>query len=135
MAKFIDHKLQRTFSTTRSKSRLLVILSISICGATLPFAIPHILVGHGLHAAIHIISISLGTFLSVVGLYTYKSFKTTRLFLMMCAFYAVTAAETFSFMNMVFPFVPSNVGLDGLISHTLILLMLTFFVIGIFRSD
>ena len=135
MSKIKDDKLQRTFSTTRSKSKLLVILSISICGATIPFAIPHIILGHGLHAAIHIISIALGTFLSVVGLFTYKSFKTTRLFLMMCEFYAVTAAETFSFLNLVFPFIPSNVGLDGLISHTLILLMLAFFVIGIFRSD
>jgi len=114
---------------------LLVILSISICGATIPFAIPHILVGHGLHAVIHITSIALGTFLSVIGLFAYKTFKTTRLFLMMCAFYAVTAAEAFSFLNLIFPFVPSNVGLDGLIAHTLILLMLTFFVIGIFRSD
>lgn len=127
--------MQRTFTTTNSKSKLLVILSIGICGATLPFAIPHIIVGHGLHAAIHIISMALGTFLSVVGLFTYKSFKTTRLFLMMCAFYAVTAAETFSYLNMVFPFVPTNFGLDGLISHTLILSMLAFFVIGIFRSD
>lgn len=93
------------------------------------------LVGHGLHAAIHIISIALGTFLCVVGLFTYRSFKTTRLFLMMCAFYAVTAAETFSFINLVFPFIPTNVGLDGLISHTLILSMLLCFVIGIFRSD
>ncbi|TBR12155.1 MAG: hypothetical protein EPO62_00505 [Candidatus Nitrosotenuis sp.] len=98
-------------------------------------AIPHILVGHGLHAAIHIISIALGTFLSVVGLFTYTTFKTKRLFLMMCAFYAVTAAETFSFVNLVFPFIPSSMGLDGIIAHTLILLMLTFFVIGIFRSD
>ena len=54
---------------------------------------------------------------------------------MMCAFYAVTAAETFSFINLVFPFIPTSVGLDGLISHTLILSMLLCFVIGIFRSD
>lgn len=54
---------------------------------------------------------------------------------MMCAFYAVTAAETFSFINLVSPFIPSSMGLDGIIAHTLILLMLTFFVIGIFRSD
>lgn len=53
----------------------------------------------------------------------------------MCAFYAVTAAEAFSFINMVFPFIQATMGLDGIISHTLILLMLTFFVIGIFRSD
>jgi len=130
-----DKTLQQTKLNNKTKSKALILLFIGIGASSLPFAIPHILGGHGLYYGIHVASISLGSFLSLIGSITYKEFKTTRLFLVMCAFLAVTAAEAFSFINMVFPLVQSNIGMDGIISHFLILLMLSFFVIGIFRSN
>lgn len=109
---------------------MLIVLS------SLPFAFPHILGGHGIYFAIHVASVSLGSFLSLVGFFTYKEFKTAKLFLVMCAFLAITIGETFSFINnMVTPLIPSSFGLDALISHGLILLTLSFFVLGIFRSN
>jgi hypothetical protein len=36
---------------------------------------------------------------------------------------------------MIMPITPSPIGLEGIISHGLILLMLTFFASGIFRSN
>ncbi len=119
----------------KTKSKLLVISSLIIGLSSLPFAFPHILVGHGIYFAIHMASISLGAFLSLVGFFTYRDFKTPKLFLIMCAFLAITIGETFSFINMIMPLIPSSLGLDVLISHGLILLTLSFFVVGIFRSN
>ena len=120
----------------RTKSKLLVISSLLIGLSSLPFAYPHVFGGHGVYFAIHVASISLGAFLSLVGFFTYREFRTTKLFLVMCAFLAITIGETFSFVNnMIIPLIPSSFGLDALISHGLILLTLSFFVLGIFRSN
>lgn len=127
MQRVLDH---------RTKSKLLIISSLLIGMSSLPFAFPHILVGHGIYFAIHVASISLGAFLSLVGFFTYREFQTTKLFLVMCAFLAITVGETFSFINnMIIPLIPSSFGLDALISHGLILLTLSFFALGIFRSN
>lgn len=121
--------------TYKTKSKLLLISFLIIGLSSLPFAFPHILVGHGIYYMIHVASISLGAFLSLIGFFTYKEFRTARLFLVMCAFLAVTVAESFSFVNMIIPITPSPIGFEGIISHGLILLMLTFFASGIFRSN
>lgn len=127
MQRVLDH---------RTKSKLLIISSLLIWLSSLPFAFPHILVGHGVYFVIHVASISLGAFLSLVGFFTYREFQTTKLFLVMCAFLAITIGETFSFINnMIIPLIPSSFGLDALISHGLILLTLSFFALGIFRSN
>lgn len=127
--------MQQTRLDYKTKSKLLLISFLAIGLLSIPFAFPHILVGHGVYFGIHIAGISLGTFLSLVGYFTYQEFRTSRLLLVMCAFLAVAIAEAFSFINMIVPFIPSPIGLDGTISHGLILLMLTFFSVGIFRSN
>jgi hypothetical protein len=127
--------LQSTGLNTRAKSKVLMISSLIIGLSLLPFTFQHILIGHGTYFAIHIASISLGTFLSIVGFFTYREFKAAKLFLIMFAFVAITVGEAFSFINMITPFFASNFGLDSLISHGFILLMLSFFVVGIFRSN
>lgn len=127
MQRVLDHK---------TKSKLLIVSSLLIWLSSLPFAFPHVLVGHGVYFVIHVASISIGAFLSLVGFFTYREFHTTKLFLVMCAFLAITVGETFSFINnMIIPFIPSSFGLDALISHGLILLTLSFFALGIFRSN
>lgn len=120
----------------KTKSKLLIVSSLLIGLSSLPFAFPHVFVGHGVYFAIHVASTSLGVFLSLVGFFTYREFKTTRLFLVMCAFLAITVGETFSFINnMIIQIIPSSFGSDALISHGLILLTLSFFVLGVFRSN
>lgn len=130
-----EDRLQSTGLNTRTKSKMLMASSLIIALALLPFAFPHILIGHGSYFAIHIASISLGTFLSIVGFFTYREFRLLKLFLIMLAFMAITIGEAFSFVNMITPFFASTFGFDSLISHGFILLMLTFFVVGIFRSN
>ncbi len=58
-----------------------------------------------------------------------------RLFLIMCAFIAITIAESYSLLGMILQPLEFVAGIDVLISHSLILLMLSFFVAGIFKSN
>lgn len=84
---------------------------------------------------IHTASIILGSFLSVVAAITYLKYRTTRLFLMLCAFLAITSAELIFALNTVFVFWAAYKSTDSIVTSGMILLMLTFFSVGIFRTD
>ena len=127
--------MQRIQLDNRKKLRLLFVISGILLISSVPVFAPHFMHGHGLHVGIHIASIILGSFLSVVGAITYLEYKTNRLFLMMCAFFTITGAEIVSALNSVMAFWPSYTSVDSLITHALILLMLVLFSIGIFRTD
>ena len=127
--------LQKTALSKKTKGKLLSLSFAAISIISLPFILSHILVGHGSYFLIHIASIALGSFLSLIGIYTYLEFRTTRLFLVMCAFVAITIAESYSLVGMILQPLEFVAGLDVLISHSLILLMLSFFVAGIFKSN
>lgn len=127
--------MQKVHLATKGKSKILLVISIALMFVFVPVFLPHYMHGHGLHVSIHLASIILGSFLSVVGAITYLEFKTSRLFLMMCAFCAITVAEIASVVNIMFLFWPSYSSADSLITHGLILTMLSFFVVGIFRTD
>lgn len=88
-----------------------------------------------IHISIHISSTLLGLFLSIVAFVTYFEFKTSRLFLIMCAFATITSVEVFSIISFVLSEIPPTPDVDSLVTHGLILTMLSFFAIGIFRSD
>ena len=127
--------MQQLHLDNRGKLKVLLLTSIVIVATTMPLFLPHFLHGHGIHTGIHIAGITLGSFLSVVGGITYLEYRTTRLLLVFFAFLAVTAAEIISALNMVFLFWPSYSSIDSMMTHMLILMMLTFFSIGIFRRD
>ena len=127
--------MQKAQLDNKKKSKILFVISAILITVSIPVFFPHFTEGHGLHAGIHIASIILGSFLSVIGTLTYLDFRTKRLFLMMCAFFAITTAEIVSAANAVFLFWPSFESTDSLITHGLILLMLSLFSVGIFRTD
>lgn len=127
--------MQKATLDTRRKFQILAIVTGIIISVSTPFFLPHFQHGHGLHTSIHIAGIILGSFLSVIGLITYQQYKTARLLLVFFAFSTVTAAEILSASNMVFLFWPSYSSIDSMITHLLILMMLTFFSVGIFRRD
>ena len=127
--------MQQLRLDNKGKLKVLLLTSIVIVATTMPLFLPHFLHGHSIHTGIHIAGITLGSFLSVVGGITYLEYRTTRLLLVFFAFLAVTAAEIISALNMVFLFWPSYSSIDSMMTHMLILMMLTFFSIGIFRRD
>ena len=127
--------MQQLHLDNKGKFKILLLVSGVIIAGSVPLFMPHFLHGHGFHTGIHIAGIILGSFLSVVGAISYLEYKTTRLLLVFFAFMAITTAEILSALNMVFLFWPSYSSIDSIITHLLILMMLTFFSVGIFRRD
>ena len=79
---------------TKEKSKILAGLAIAIVLISVPMSLQLFISGYGTHISIHIISIILGGFLTTIGIFTFKQFRSTRLFLVMCAFLTITIMET-----------------------------------------
>lgn len=127
--------MQQIHLDNRGKFKILAIISATLISLSIPLFLPHFEHGHGIHTIIHISGIILGSFLSVVGAITYLEYKTPRLLLVFLAFCAITSGEIISAANMLFVFWPSFSSIDSMLTHGLILMMLVFFSIGIFRRD
>ncbi|AJM91585.1 conserved membrane protein of unknown function [Nitrosopumilus piranensis] len=127
--------MQQIHLDNKGKFKILTIITGILVVISVPLFLPHIEHGHGIHTLIHVSGIILGTFLSVVGAITYLEYKTPRLLLVFLAFLAITIGEILSATNMLFVFWPSYSSIDSMITHGLILMMLTFFSFGIFRRD
>ena len=84
---------------------------------------------------LHVVNVIFGLFLSMVDIITYLEFRNTRLLMVFSAFLAITVAESASLVNLISPIFETTYGIHDLITHGLILTMLSFFIIGIFRSD
>lgn len=127
--------VQKTSLENNKKFQILALIAGVITIISIPVFLPHFFHGHGFHTVIHLSGIILGTFLSVIGALTYLEYKINRLLLVFLAFATITTAEILSALNMIFLFWASYTSVDSLITHLLILMMLTFFAIGIFRKD
>ncbi|MCV0372395.1 MAG: hypothetical protein K5793_02445 [Nitrosarchaeum sp.] len=127
--------MQKTHLDNGSKFKILALISGILISISVPVFLPHFLHGHGVHVSIHLAGIGLGSFLSIIGAMTYLEYKTTRLLLVFFAFFVITIAEILSALNMVLIFWPSYSSVDSIVTHLLILMMLSFFSIGIFRRD
>ena len=127
--------MQQIHLDNNGKFKILTIITCALVAVSVPLFLPHIEHGHGIHTLIHVSGIILGTFLSVVGVITYLEYKTPRLLLVFLAFLAITIGEVLSAANMLLVFWPSYSSIDSMITHGLILMMLTFFSFGIFRRD
>ena len=127
--------MQRSPIDMKTKSKVLFYSLIAVIISTAPLSFSSFSDGNELHVLIHTSAIVLSVFLSVVGFMTYRAFRTTRLFLVMCAFVSICLAEILALSLLVFTHSVSVSNYDSLITHGLILLMLSFFAFGIFRRD
>lgn len=127
--------MQKGHLDNKGKSKILFLLALLFGGTIIPLSISHFIDGHGLHIGIHIASIVLGSFLSVVGAMTYLEHRAVRLLFVMGAFSAITIAEIVSAVNFLLFFNDSYINMDSLVTHGLILSMLSLFSVGIFRTD
>lgn len=126
--------MQKSQLDNKAKSRILAIVAITVLLVSVPLSLSNF-EHKGFHVSVHILSIILAAFLSTIGAITYKEFKNKRLFLVMCAFVTILIAEIIALSTYVTSFAVPNTSIDSLITHSLILLMLSFFVVGIFRTD
>ena len=126
-------QIERLSNTTKFKI-LGAVIAVSLL-ILIPLSSPNFTLENQYHVVLHICSVIIGTFLSIIGFLTYKAFRTTRLFLVMCAFMSITSLELFSIMSFIMAPHPPIIESDSLITHGIIFVMLLFFAIGIFRSD
>ncbi|MBT8172795.1 MAG: hypothetical protein HKP26_04585 [Nitrosopumilus sp.] len=127
--------MQKPTLSIKDKTNVLLIVAAAILLISVPIGFEKIDSSERGYYAIHVVSLIFGSFLSVLGFLTYREFKSTRLLMVFCAFVAITIAESTSWVNLFYPFFENTYGIHGYVTHSLILVMLSFFIIGIFRSD
>ena len=127
--------MQKSTLTHKKKIKILVAIAGFATLVSVTFSLYHNFQDNEIYFGIHLASVTLGAFLSIVGTLTFLEFRTRRLFLVMCAFIAITLAEGISTVNFIIPIIPIDTNIHSFITHSMILLMLSFFSVGIFRTD
>ena len=127
--------LQKPALSIKDKTNVLLIIAVAVLLISIPMGLEIVDPSEGGYYAIHVISMIFGLFLSVLGLITYLEFRNMRLLMVFFAFVAITISEATSWVNLVHPFFENSYGIHGYVTHSLILVMLSFFIVGIFRSD
>ncbi|KAF6248016.1 hypothetical protein C6990_00815 [Nitrosopumilus sp. b3] len=127
--------MQKPTLSIKDKTNVLLIVAVAVLFISVPIGFEKIDLSERGYYAIHVVSLIFGSFLSVLGFLTYREFKSTRLLMVFCAFVAITIAESTSWVNLFYPFFENSYGIHGYVTHSLILVMLSFFIIGVFRSD
>lgn len=121
--------------TIKDKTNILLVVAVAVLLVSVPIGFEEIDSSERGYYAIHIASLIFGLFLSILGFLTYLEFRNARLLMIFCAFVAITIAESTSLINLFYPFFENTIGMHGYVTHGLILVMLSFFIVGIFRSD
>lgn len=121
--------------TIKDKTNILLVVAVAVLLVSVPIGFDRIDSSERGYYAIHIASLIFGLFLSILGFLTYLEFRNARLLMIFCAFVAITVAESTSLINLFYPFFENTIGMHGYVTHGLILVMLSFFIVGIFRSD
>jgi len=121
--------------TIKDKTNILLVVAVAVLLISVPIGFEEIDSSERGYYAIHVASLIFGLFLSILGFLTYLEFRNTRLLMMFSAFVAITIAESTSLINLFYPFFEDTIGMHGYVTHGLILVMLSFFIVGIFRSD
>jgi len=127
--------MQKPTLSIKNKTKILVTLTIITLIISIPLGFEKVDLSERGYYALHVVNVIFGLFLSIVGIMAYLEFKNTRLLMIFAAFLAITIAESASLVNLVSPIFETTYGIHDLITHGLILTMLSFFIIGIFRSD
>jgi hypothetical protein len=127
--------LQKSALSLKHKTKILVLVAVTTIVISIPLGFDNVDISERGYFALHVVNVIFGSFLSVIGIFTYLSFRNTRLLMIFSAFLAITIAEGASTINLIYPLFETIYGIHDIITHGLILLMLSFFMIGIFRSD
>lgn len=121
--------------TIKDKTNIFLIVAVAVLLISVPIGFDKIDSSERGYYAIHVASLIFGVFLSILGFLTYIEYRNVRLLMVFSAFVAITIAEGTSLINLFYPFFENSIGIHGYVTHGLILVMLSFFIVGIFRSD
>ena len=127
--------MQKPTLSIKNKTKILVTIAAVALVVSIPLGFERVDASERGYYVLHVVSMIFGLFLTIVGIITYIEFKNTKLLMVFSAFLAITVAESASLVNLVTLIFETTYGIHDLITHGLILIMLLFFIIGIFRSD
>jgi len=121
-----------------SKPKLLTIVTVLVIAIlSIPVILPHIMHPSMIfHIFLHIISLIIALFLSIVSILSYKRNKNARILFMTFGFFALAVIEilylfhaTANLEDVIIPIV------DAELSHVILLVMLTLFGIGVLKVN
>ena len=121
-----------------SKPKLLTIVTVLVLAIlSIPVILPHIMHPSMIfHIFLHIISLIIALFLSIVSILSYKRSNSTRILFMTFGFFALAVIEilylfhaTANLEDVIIPIV------DAELSHVILLVMLTLFGIGVLKVN
>lgn len=121
-----------------SNSRLLVIITLALIAVlAIPVIIPHIThTGLIYHILVHIASVIIAVFLTVISIMAYRGNGGVRLLFMMAGFTVLTLVEFlylfYASVNIEAIIIPI---VDIELSHIILLIMLTLFGIGVLKVN
>jgi hypothetical protein len=128
----------RSAATSWTSAKLLAVITVSVIAIlAIPVIIPHI--GHtGLiyHILLHVGSVIIAVFLTLVSIIAYRRNHSSRLFFMMGGFAVLALVEVlylfYSTVNIEAVIIPI---VDIELSHVILLVMLTLFGIGVLKVN
>jgi hypothetical protein len=127
----------RPVSEPASKPMLFGLTAAIVIGIIAPLVLPHVTHPSMIyHIAIHIASVTIAAFLSIVSLSAYKRAGGTRMLFMMLGFMALGVAEVFYLLDAAGTLVPLNlpdVNIEA--SHLILLAMLSMFGLGVLKVN
>jgi hypothetical protein len=121
-----------------SKSKLFTIVVIAVVGTlAVPIIIPHIFHGfHIYHILLHVASISLAAFLTILSLNAYLRLRTKRMIITTIAFSIFIMAEIVTLIDVTWPTLYDIGDLALLeVGHVLMIVTLGLLAMGVFRND
>ena len=122
---------------TRKSNLFTIVLASVIALLAIPVIIPHILHGyHMVHIGIHIVGLTLSTFLFILALYAYKNLKTTRMLFTLIAFSMFVSSEIVILIDATWPSLyDSEYMTMSEIGNILLIITLGMLAMGVFRND
>ena len=128
---------RRPVQEAASKPLLLGLTAAIIVGIIVPLVLPHILHPSVVyHAIIHIASIIIAAFLTLVSIMAYRRTGGARTLFMTLGFAALGVAETFYLLQVAGLLMTMNVPtLDIDASHLILLAMLSMFGLGVLKVN
>jgi len=122
---------------TKKSNLFVIVLAAVIALLAIPVIIPHILHGyHMVHIGIHIVGLTLSTFLLILAVYAYKNLKTSRMLLTSISFSMFVSSEIVTLIDATWPSL-YDLGYMTMaeIGHILLIITLGMLAIGVFRND
>jgi len=122
---------------TKKSNLFVIVLAAVIALLAIPVIIPHILHGyHMVHIGIHIVGLTLSTFLLILAVYAYKNLKTSRMLLTSISFSMFVSSEIVTLIDATWPSL-YDLGYMTMaeIGHILLIITLGMLAMGVFRND